>query len=64
MKNLIGVEDINKKKVAARRIQELATKELVKELIIREGVDVIEVEPHKEKNIRVSGPTIIIKVND
>lgn len=47
-----------------KKIQELSTKELVKELATRKGVEVVEVEPYKEEIIKVNGPTIVIKVVD
>ena len=40
------------------------TKDLVKELISREGVDAEYAEPHQDKTITVNGPAIILVVND
>lgn len=42
----------------------LSTKELVNLLSQREGVEVINVDPHTEKNITICGPAIVLNVID
>ncbi|HAT4314133.1 TPA: BC1881 family protein [Clostridium perfringens] len=42
----------------------LSTKELVNLLSQREGVEVINVDPHTEKNITICGPAIALNVID
>lgn len=42
----------------------LSTKELVNLLSQREGVEVINVDPHIEKNITICGPAIVLNVID
>lgn len=46
------------------KINEAATKELVEELMTREGVEVIKAEPHEYKTCDVNGPAIILIVTD
>lgn len=45
-------------------LKKFATEELVEELKNRIGVNFTEVPPHKEIDINVSGPSIIIEVID
>lgn len=45
-------------------LKQYKTCELVNELEHREGVEKIMVEPHKIKEIKIEGPTIILKVTD
>lgn len=45
-------------------LKEASTKELVEELIKREGVENTIVEPHKDQTIKVNGPAIVISVVD
>lgn len=42
----------------------LSTKELVNLLSQREGVELINVDPHTEKNITICGPAIVLNVID
>lgn len=45
-------------------IKSISTKELVEELIRRDGVKVKEIEPHKEERISVCGPAKVLIVID
>ncbi|MBU3208703.1 BC1881 family protein [Clostridium algidicarnis] len=45
-------------------IKDFSTKELVEELIKREGIEITIVGYCEEKEIKASGPAIVIKVID
>lgn len=45
-------------------IQQISTKELVGELLKREGVEHKKVEPYTDAEISANGPAILIKVID
>lgn len=45
-------------------IEKYSTKELVEELLKREGVDYKKVEPYADEVISANGPAILIKVID
>lgn len=45
-------------------IQQISTKELVGELLKREGVEHKKVEPYTDAAISANGPAILIKVID
>ncbi|WP_150112270.1 BC1881 family protein [Clostridium hydrogeniformans] len=45
-------------------IKKFSTKELVEELSKREGVETIIAEPYENKELKMNGPAIIIKVID
>jgi hypothetical protein len=45
-------------------IADISTEDLVKELELREGVEKIIAEPHKEVCIKEIGPAIILVIND
>ena len=45
-------------------IEQLSTKELVDELINRDGVEVTIAEPHEDCNISVNGPATILTIID
>lgn len=45
-------------------MKDIATCDLVKELIKREGVKRIESEPYEKKEILVEGPAIVLVVID
>lgn len=45
-------------------LKHFSTKELVQELMFREGVDTKVIEPHLDTNISVSGPAIVLIVID
>lgn len=42
----------------------LITKDLVNLLYQREGVEVINVDPHTERNISICGPAIVLNIID
>lgn len=44
--------------------EKISTNDLVEELIQREGVDTIEVNPYEDKTISVNGPATILIVYD
>lgn len=43
---------------------EISTKDLVYELKKREGVETKHAEPHKDLNVKVNGPAIVLIVTD
>ena len=45
-------------------IEKYSTKELVEELLKREGVDYKKVKPYADGEISANGPAILIKVID
>lgn len=45
-------------------IKEIPTCELVEELVKREGVEKIEIEPYKVKIKKLEGPMIVLKIID
>lgn len=45
-------------------MKDIATCDLVKELIKREGVKRIEAEPYEKKEILVEGPAVVLVVID
>ena len=45
-------------------LKKYSTKELVEELISREGVETEYAEPYQDKTITVDGPAIILVVTD
>lgn len=45
-------------------LKHISTKELVKELKSREGVETTVVEPYAEKVIKANGPAIVVVVID
>lgn len=48
----------------AIQLTEISTKDLLNELITREGVDVGAVPPHSTLEHKVEGPAIVISVID
>lgn len=48
----------------SKRIDQITTKELVEELLKREGVEYKKVEPYADATISTNGPAILIKVID
>ncbi|MHC1681346.1 MAG: BC1881 family protein [Clostridiaceae bacterium] len=46
------------------KLAKIPTKELVEELKTREGVESIEIEPHKDTAISICGPAIVLEVID
>lgn len=50
--------------VSTLPIEKYSTKELVEELLKREGVDYKKVEPYADEVISANGPAILIKVID
>ncbi|WIF95053.1 BC1881 family protein [Caminicella sporogenes] len=47
-----------------KKLEIFSTKELVEEVIKREGVESMVVDPHTEKEVKIEGPAIVIKVID
>lgn len=47
-----------------RTFDGVSTRELVEELRQREGVEVTIAEPHKDTQIKVNGPAIVLVVID
>jgi len=47
-----------------KRITEFKTRELVEELKTREGVTVQIAEPHRDMEVSVNGPAIVLVVID
>lgn len=45
-------------------IKNVSTKELVNELVTREGVEMKCAEPHKDLDVNVNGPAIVLIVTD
>ncbi|BFN03900.1 BC1881 family protein [Clostridium tetani] len=45
-------------------IKNVTTKELVEELLKRDGVKVTVAEPYENKEVKVNGPAIVITVTD
>lgn len=45
-------------------VSEISTKDLVYELKKREGVETKHAEPHKDLNVKVNGPAIVLIVTD
>jgi hypothetical protein len=45
-------------------IKNVSTKELVDELVTREGVEMKYAEPHKDLDVNVNGPAIVLIVTD
>lgn len=45
-------------------IKNVSTKELVNELIKREGVEMKYAEPHKDLDVNINGPAIVLIVTD
>lgn len=51
-------------KNTGKTIKEFSTKELVRELKTRLGVDTFNVSPYMDENIKVNGPAIVLVVID
>lgn len=45
-------------------IKNVSTKELVNELVKREGVEMKYAEPHKDLDVNINGPAIVLIVTD
>ena len=54
----------DRKEVSTLPIEKYSTKELVEELLKREGVNYKKVEPYADEVISANGPAILIKVID
>lgn len=47
-----------------KRLKFFSTKELVQELVFREGVTAITVEPYQDMALSINGPAIVLKIID